>query len=80
MNHRNQTGDFKMTGATSTDFNKWEAHAKAVDNAALAYIIEDCRQAREAMKGWNPVKENFYADQGMTYSQEQMRRAPNANN
>jgi hypothetical protein len=64
-----------MSGATATDFTKWAAHAKTVDNAALVYIVEDCRQAREAMKGWNPVKENFYADQGMTYAQEQVRRA-----
>jgi len=26
------------------------------------------------MKGWNPVKENYYADQGMTYSDELRRR------
>ena len=63
-----------MSGATASEFVKWEAHAKAVDHAALVYIIEDCRQAREAMKGWNTDKENYYADQGMTYSQEQMRR------
>lgn len=63
-----------MSGATATDFDKWSKHAKSVDMDSLVYIIEDCRQAREAMKGWNPIKENFYADQGMTYSQEYMRR------
>ena len=63
-----------MSGATAADFTKWEAHAKSVDHAALIYIIEDCRQAREAMKSWNTAKENYYADQGMTYSQEQVRR------
>ena len=63
-----------MSGATAQDFAKWEAHAKSVDQDALVFIIQDCRNAREAMKGWNPEKENFYADQGMTYSDELRRR------
>ena len=63
-----------MSGATAQDFAKWEDHAKSVDYHALAFIIQDCRNAREAMKGWNPEKENFYADQGMTYSDELRRR------
>ena len=54
-----------MSGATSQDFAKWED---------LVYIIQDCRNARQAMKGWNPEKENYYADQGMTYSDELRRR------
>ena len=62
-----------MSGATAQDFAKWEDHAKSVDYHAL-FIIQDCRNAREAMKGWNPEKENFYADQGMTYSDELRRR------
>jgi len=63
-----------MSGATAAEFKKWEDHAKSVDQDALVFIIQDCRNAREAMKGWNPVKENFYADQGMTYSDELRRR------
>jgi len=63
-----------MSGATAQEFTKWTNHAKTVDQDALVYIIQDCRNAREAMKGWNPVKENYYADQGMTYSDELRRR------
>ena len=63
-----------MSGATAAEFTKWDAPAKTVDDAALQYIITDCRNARDAMKGWNPERENFYADQGMTYSMEHMRR------
>ena len=63
-----------MSGATAAEFKKWEDHAKSVDYHALVFIIQDCRNAREAMKGWNPEKENFYADQGMTYSDELRRR------
>tara|TARA_R110002073_G_scaffold24746_1_gene83100 strand:- start:2010 stop:2222 length:213 start_codon:yes stop_codon:yes gene_type:complete len=67
-------GDSTMSGATAQDFAKWEDHAKSVDYHALVFIIDDCRNARQAMKGWNPVKENYYADQGMTYSDELRRR------
>jgi hypothetical protein len=53
---------FKMTGATSTDFNERgtaDARAVCTPTTALAYIIEDCRQAlREAMKDWQS-NENF---------------------
>ena len=63
-----------MSGATAAEFNKWEAHAKTVDDDALAYIISDCRQAQNAMRGWNPERENYYADQGMTYVMERLRR------
>jgi len=63
-----------MSGATAADFTKWAADAKIVDDAALQYIIQDCRDARDAMKGWNPERENFYADQGMTYSDELRKR------
>jgi len=63
-----------MSGATAAEFKKWEDHAKSLDVNALLHVIEDCRNAREAMKGWNPVKENYYADQGMTYSDELRRR------
>jgi hypothetical protein len=63
-----------MSGATAAEFNKWEAHAKTVDDDALSYIISDCRQAQNAMRGWNPERENYYADQGMTYAMERLRR------
>jgi len=63
-----------MSGATAQEFTKWTEHAKSVDQDALIYIIDDCRNARQAMSGWNPVKENYYADQGMTYSDELRRR------
>ena len=63
-----------MSGASAAEFTKWTDHAKTVDQDALVYIIQDCRNARQAMKGWNPVKENYYADQGMTYSDELRRR------
>ena len=38
-----------MSGATAADFTKWAADAKIVDDAALQYIIQDCRDARDAM-------------------------------
>lgn len=60
--------------ATPADFAKWEAHAKTLDLYALRYTIQDCQQAEAAMRGHNPVKEGFYADQAMTYGMEYTRR------
>lgn len=59
-----------MSGATAEDFKKWEEHAKTLSKESLEYVISDCRAAKEAMSGWNPNRENYYADQSMTYSQE----------
>ncbi len=57
-----------MSGATAKDFGEWAAQAKKATISQLEYIISDCRNAREAMKGWNPEKENYYAYHGMTFS------------
>ena len=56
------------------DFIKWEQEAKQCDIAALHHIINDCREARDAMRGWNPDKEAYYADQYWTFSDELRRR------
>ena len=56
------------------DFIKWEAEAKHCDIDALYYIIHDCAEARDAMRGWNPDKEAYYADQYWTFSDELRRR------
>ena len=47
-----------MSGASAEDFKKWR----------------DCAAAREAFKRWNPERENHYADQCFTYSDELYRR------
>lgn len=60
--------------ARAGDFTKWAAHARTLDESQLEYVIQDCRNAAEAMRGWNPVKEGYYADQASTYSQELMNR------
>ena len=63
-----------MSGATANQFKDWEEHAKKCSVESLKFIIKDCREAQEAMHGWNPEKENYYADQRMTYSAELSRR------
>ena len=57
-----------------SDFIKWEEQAKQCDIAALYHIINDCREARDAMRGWNPDKEAYYADQYWTFCDELRRR------
>lgn len=56
--------------ATAADFTNWAAAAKRMSEDQLEYAIEDCRSAELAMRGWNPVKESYYADQGYTYAGE----------
>ncbi len=63
-----------MSGATAAEFAKWTSMARKCTDDELAFVIQDCREAGEAMRGWNPEKENYYADQRMTYSDEMRRR------
>ena len=56
--------------ATADDFATWAARAKTMTVAALLYTVNDCQQAAEAMRGWNPIKEGFYIDQACTYGME----------
>lgn len=60
--------------ATPEDFATWAARAKTMTVAALLYTVKDCQQAEAAMRGWNPVKEGYYADQASTYGMELTRR------
>lgn len=60
--------------ATPEDFAKWRRHAETCDLGSLRYIIADCRNAADAMRGWNPIKEGFYIDQMCTYADERRRR------
>ena len=60
--------------ATADDFATWAARAKSMTVAALLYTVNDCHQAADAMRGWNPVKEGFYIDQACTYGMELTRR------
>lgn len=56
--------------ATAADFADWRKRAKGLTESELRWVIQDCREAAEAMKGWNPVKEGFYEDQAFTYADE----------
>lgn len=61
--------------ATAADFSRWAELAKDMSDEALLYTIQDCRQAAQAMAGWNPSREGYYLDQLSTYAQELSRRA-----
>ena len=63
-----------MSGATAKQFKEWEQHSKKCSIEQLEFICKDCGEAELAMRGWNPEKENYYADQRMTYSAELTRR------
>ena len=63
-----------MSGATAKQFQDWEQQAKKCSIDELVFICKDCAEAELAMRGWNPEKENYYADQRMTYSAELTRR------
>lgn len=60
--------------ATAEDFKAWEAKARTMTTAELLYAARDCREAEEAMRGWNPEREGFYSDQACTYGMELRRR------
>lgn len=61
--------------ATVQDFQKWERQARNLSTDSIHYVIKDCRQAEQAMRGWNPEREGYYSDQAATFAQELIRRA-----
>ena len=58
------------SAATAEHFAMWRKLAEGLTELQLRWIIKDCRDAAEAMSGWNPVKEGFYEDQAFTYADE----------
>lgn len=64
-----------MSGATAKQFAEWEARAKTLPVDALKYVMRDCKQAMQAMRGHNEERECFYADQAMTFGDELRRRS-----
>ena len=66
------------TPATAKDFQRWEQDAQSLDLEELLHIVQDCRRAEEAMRGWNPIKEGYYSDQASTYGQEYTKRVRGA--
>jgi len=58
-----------------TPWTLWENLAKRASNSELTHIVEDCREAEIAMRGWNPDLEGYYSDQAATYQMEIRRRA-----
>jgi hypothetical protein len=60
--------------ATPQDFATWRRQAEQMTVAQLRYVAADCRKAEAAMRGWNPIREGYYADQACTYGDELRRR------
>jgi len=60
--------------ATVENFKIWEKEAKKLSLEQLDYVIQDCLKAEESMRGWNPEKESFYADQKWTFLNEKIKR------
>jgi hypothetical protein len=60
--------------ATANDFAKWEREAKRLDIESLRYVVKDCKEAAQAMRGWNPDREGYYLDQASTFGQELTKR------
>ena len=56
--------------ATAEDFANWQAKAKTMTVSELLYAAKDCREAEQAMRGWNPIREGYYSDQACTYGME----------
>jgi len=54
--------------ATDADFAAWRKAAEACTIEQLLHIIRDCREAADAMRTQNPVKEGFYEDQAWTFA------------
>ena len=60
--------------ATPADFAHWREQAEKMTLSELRFAAADCRQAEDAMRGWNPIREGYYADQAFTFGDEIRRR------
>lgn len=60
--------------ATAQDFAKWQREAKRLSVDSLRYVVQDCHEAAQAMRGWNPEREGYYLDQASTFGQELTKR------
>jgi len=60
--------------ATANDFAKWQREAKRLSIDSLLYVVNDCKEAAQAMKEWNPDREGYYIDQMSTFGQELTKR------
>lgn len=60
--------------ATPEDFARWRSHAETCDLRSLKFIIRDCREVAQNLRGFNSVREGFYEDQAFTYADELARR------
>lgn len=62
------------TPATAADFTRWTEKAAEMTDAALIWSIRDCAEAGRAMRGHDPIAENRYRDEMLTYQSEQAAR------
>ena len=60
--------------ATAADFQRWETLSKGMTDAALWHSARDCHAAAERMRGFDPIAEGRYDDEGFTYADELRRR------
>lgn len=60
--------------ATAADFALWEARAATMTDAELLWSARDCHAAAERMRGFDPIAEGRYDDEGFTYGDALRRR------
>jgi hypothetical protein len=66
--------DSRYPNMMVVDWEGTRKHARSCSEEQLRFIIHDCIEAREAMKGWNPEAEGFYQDEASMYMTELRRR------
>jgi hypothetical protein len=60
--------------ATAADFANWETKAATMTDAELLWSARDCHSAAVRMRGFDPIAEGRYDDEGFTYGDELRRR------
>jgi hypothetical protein len=58
----------------TVNWNEVAKKAVLMSTESLIYTINDCRDAVNASKGWNPENECYYADESSVYAAELRRR------
>ena len=60
--------------ATAEDFRAWEKAAKLLSNEQLLHTIKECLRAADDHSVTNPIKQEFYLDQALTFVHEYNKR------
>ena len=60
--------------ATPLDQKRWESIATRMSVSELLFAAKDAREAQDAMRKWQPMREDYYVSKAICFNNELRRR------